>query len=137
MLPNVPKLSHGHGRLAQDCNLDFHISHLNQKPKGQWPLGQLLGITQRTLRAVYDHSKQRFSPRKLIPVNAKSTGDYLLLKRIEANLSQHEVAVKSGVSERTVRAWEHDDLLPNQAQWQALAGILALEVGFPTIQTQH
>ncbi len=105
--------------------------------KAQWPLGQLLGITQRTIRTVYDHSKQRFSPRKLIPVNPETTGDYLLLKRIEANLSQSEVAVKAGVPERTVRAWEHDQLLPTKTKWQVLAGILALEAGFPTVQTQH
>jgi len=58
-------------------------------------------------------------------------GDYLLLKRIEANRSQPEVALKAGVSERTVRAWEHDQSLPNKAQWQVLAGILHLDSTFP------
>jgi DNA-binding XRE family transcriptional regulator len=38
-----------------------------------------------------------------MPVNPKTLGDHLLLKRIEANLSQPEVAQKAGVSERTVR----------------------------------
>src|ERR1039458_9700279 len=28
-LPNDPKLSHGHRRLAHACNLDFQISYLN------------------------------------------------------------------------------------------------------------
>src|ERR1039457_2103405 len=36
--PNDPKLSHGHRRLAHACNLDFQISWLNPKLKGQWPL---------------------------------------------------------------------------------------------------
>jgi hypothetical protein len=36
--PNDPKLSHGHWRLAHDCNLDFQVSYLNRKLKGQWPL---------------------------------------------------------------------------------------------------
>jgi len=102
-----------------------------QNLEAQWRLGQLLGITQRTIRVVYDHSKQRFSPRKLIPVNPKTTGDYLLVKRIKANLSQMEVAVKARVSERTVRAWEHDDLHPTQTQWQVLTGILRLDATFP------
>jgi DNA-binding transcriptional regulator YiaG len=57
-------------------------------------------------------------------------GDHLLLKRIEANLSQPEVALKAGVLERTVRAWEHDQLLPTQTQWQVLAGILRLDSTF-------
>jgi DNA-binding transcriptional regulator YiaG len=94
-------------------------------------MGQLLGITQRTIRVVHDRSGGRFSPRKLIPVNPKTTGDYLLLKRIQANLSQPEVAVKAGVSEHTVRAWEHDDLRPTEAQWQALRDILNLDASCP------
>ena len=38
---------------------------------------------------------------------------------------------KAGVTERTVRAWEHDQLLPTEAQWQVLAGILRLDSTFP------
>jgi DNA-binding transcriptional regulator YiaG len=79
----------------------------------------------------FDHLKQRFSPRKLIPVNPKTVGDHLLLKRIKANLSQPEVVLKAGVSEQTVRAWEHDQSLPTEAQWQVLAGILHLDSAFP------
>jgi DNA-binding transcriptional regulator YiaG len=94
-------------------------------------LGQLLGITQRTIRVIFDHSQQKFNPRKLIPVNPKTVGDHLLLKRIMANLSQPEVALKAGVPERTVRAWEYDQLLPTNAQWQVLAGILHLNSTFP------
>jgi hypothetical protein len=47
---DVPKLGHGHQRLARDCNLDFQISSLNPKLNGQWPLvparqrGQLMAI---------------------------------------------------------------------------------------------
>ena len=83
----------------------------------------------------FDHFKQRFSPRKLIPVNPKTTGDYLLLKRIEADLSQPEVALKLAVTVRTIRAWEHDQSFPSQAQWLVLAGILGLEtVWQPTPQ---
>jgi DNA-binding transcriptional regulator YiaG len=79
----------------------------------------------------FDHFKQRFSPRKLIPVNPKTTGDYLLLKRVEANLSQPELAIKSGVSVRKVKAWEHDQIAPTEAEWQVLAGILRLDLRFP------
>jgi DNA-binding transcriptional regulator YiaG len=95
-------------------------------------LGQLLGITHRTAQVKFDHFKQRFSPRKLIPVNPKTTGDFLLIKRIRADLSQPELALKAGVSQRTVRAWEHDQSLPTEAQWQVLAGILRLDSTFLT-----
>jgi DNA-binding transcriptional regulator YiaG len=101
------------------------------QPTVHSPLGQLLAFTHRTVHVKFDHFKQRFSPRKLIPVNPKTTGDYLLLKRIEANLSPPEVALKAGVTERTIRAWEHDQSLPTQAQWQILAGILRLDSSCP------
>jgi DNA-binding XRE family transcriptional regulator len=90
-----------------------------------------LGITQRTIRVIHEHSGGRFSPRKLIPVNAKTKGDYLLLKRIEANLTQAEVAQKAGVSARTVRKWEHDQTYPTDDHWQALAHILRLSEPSP------
>jgi DNA-binding XRE family transcriptional regulator len=95
-------------------------------------MGRLLGITQRTIRVIHQHSGGRFSPRKLIPVNPKTVGDHLLLKRIEANLSQPEVALKTGVSERMVRAWEHDQFLPTEGQWQVLTAILRLDFKFPS-----
>jgi len=90
-------------------------------------LGQLLGITQRSVTAFFDHSKERYSPRKQIPVNPKTLGDHLLLKRIEANLSQPEVAQKAGVSTRMVRKWEHGDACPTEVHWQALIRILRLD----------
>jgi DNA-binding transcriptional regulator YiaG len=90
-------------------------------------LGQLLGIAQRTVVADFDYPSQRFSPRKLIPVNVKTLGDQLHLARIEANLSQSEVAQKLGVSTRTVRKWEHGQTCPNEDHWQVLARLLRLD----------
>jgi DNA-binding transcriptional regulator YiaG len=98
--PNDQELSHG----ANNGKRGFAS---NRKMKEQSPLGQLLGITQRSIMFKYDDSKERNSRRKLIPVNPKTLGDHLLLKRIEANLSQPEVAQLTGVSVRTVRKWEY------------------------------
>ena len=98
-------------------------------------MGQLLVFAHRTVHVKFDHFKQRFSPRKLIPVNPKTAGDYLLLKRIEADLSQPELAVKSGVSVEKVKSWEYDQTAPTEAEWQVLAGILGLETAWqPTPQ---
>ena len=47
-------------------------------------MGQLVGIAQRSETVKYDDSKERYSRRKLIPVNPKTLGDHLLLKRIVA-----------------------------------------------------
>ena len=87
-----------------------------------------MGIAHRTVQVKFDHFKQRFSARKLIPINVKTLGDYLHLKRIEADLSQPELAVKSGASVLKVKAWEHDQNLPTEGEWELLAKILNLEV---------
>jgi len=52
-----------------------------------------LGVAQRSATVKFDNSKERYSRWKLIPVNAKTLGDRLLLKRIEADLPQPEVAI--------------------------------------------
>ena len=77
--------------------------------------------------AFFDHSKERYSTRKLIPVNPKTLGDQLLLKRIEANLTQPELAQRAGVSTRTVRKWEQGEACPTEGNWLALVGILRLD----------
>jgi DNA-binding transcriptional regulator YiaG len=95
-------------------------------------LGQLLGIAQRSIAVKHDDSKERYSRRKLIPVNVKTLGDQLLLKRIEANLTQPQVAQKAGVSTRTVRKWEHGHVCPTEGHWHALKLLLGLDALFAT-----
>ena len=90
-------------------------------------MGQLLGIAQRTVEAPLPDFKQRFSARKLIPAEAKTLGDYLLLKRIKADLSQPEVAARTGFTVRKVKTWEHDRITPTKAEWDILAEVLDLE----------
>jgi DNA-binding XRE family transcriptional regulator len=94
-------------------------------------LGQLLGITQRTVTVVFSQSKGTFSPRKLIPVNPKTLGDYILIKRIQADLTQPELAGKVGISARKVSAWEHDQVVPTIIEWQILAHLLNLDFAYP------
>ena len=49
-----------------------------------------------------------------------------MLRRLEADLTQAEVAAKMKVSDKTLRAWEYDQTLPADAEWQRLIGILPL-----------
>jgi len=93
-----------------------------------------LGIAQRSVTVKYDDSKERYSRRKLIPVNQKTLGDQLHLKRIEANLDQKELAQMAGVSVRTVRKWEYGIVCPTEHHWQVLKDALRLDSAFPTNQ---
>ena len=90
-------------------------------------MGQLLGIAQRTVLVEYEHFKQRFSTRKRIPTEVKTLGDYLLLKRVKADLSQPELAIKTAYTVRRIKMWEHDRLTPNATEWEVLRGVLDLE----------
>jgi len=90
-------------------------------------LGLLLGIAQRTVEVIYGDFKQRFSRRKLIPTEVKTLGDHLLLKRIKTDLSQPELAIKGGFTVRKIKAWEHDQSIPTEAEWRVLAEIIGLD----------
>jgi len=90
-------------------------------------VGQLLGIAQRTVEALLPDFKQKYSARKLIPTEVKTLGDHLLLRRIKADLSQPEVAAKTGFTVRKIKAWEHDRIIPTEAEWHILAKVLDLE----------
>ena len=84
-------------------------------------------IAQRTIEVVYANFKQRYSPRKLIPTEVKTLGDYLLLRRFKANLSQPEVAARTGFTVRKIMAWENVRAIPSANEWEALKPILGLE----------
>ena len=90
-------------------------------------MGQLLGIAQRTVEAFLPDFKQRFSARKLIPTEVKTLGDYLLLKRIKTDLSQPELALKTGFTVHKIKSWEHDQAILTEAEWRVLATVIGLE----------
>jgi DNA-binding transcriptional regulator YiaG len=82
-------------------------------------------------------SNEKFSPRKVFPTTPKTLGDHLMVKRLEADLTQAEVAAKMKVSDKTLRAWKYDQSLPSQVEWQRLIGILPLADLVATLETQH
>ena len=100
-------------------------------------LAQLLGNTQRTIRVKYDHSNQKFSPRKPFPTNPKTIGDNLILKRYVADFSQAVVAEMVGVPVKILRKWEYDKEVPTNAELKRLAEVLPLDATFknPTVES--
>ena len=114
-----------------DACLDIKVE-IQQTEECQLRPGQLLGISQQTRMATFDPFMEKLGTQRFIPVNPKTMGDHLLLKRIEANLSQPEVAQKAGVSVRTVRKWEYGIVCPTEHHWQALTRILHLDSALPS-----
>lgn len=99
--------------------------------------GALLGISQRQIRAVCSSISRPKYSRKRVPTSPKSLGDWLVLKRIEANLSQEEVARKLGVGEKTVGSWERDNAFPSDEQWRRLGSVLRFDSEFLPLETMQ
>ena len=97
----------------------------------------MLGSAQRIIRVQMGLSNEKFSPRKVFPTTPKTLGGYLMVKRLEADLTQAEVAAKMRVSDKTLRAWEYDQSLPSQAERQRLIGILPLSDLATKSEIQH
>ena len=63
--------------------------------------------------------------RKRTVIETKTRGEWICLKRIEADLSRETLAQKLWVGELTIRAWENDESRPSDAQWRQLKDVLA------------
>jgi DNA-binding transcriptional regulator YiaG len=72
-------------------------------------------------------SNEKFSPRKVFPTTPKTSGDHLMVKRLEADLTQAEVAAKMKISDKKVRAWEYDRLFPTSAEKRILESLLLID----------
>ena len=60
-----------------------------------------------------------------------------MLKRIKAHLSQKQMAVKMGVTIHSIRAWENNDLLPTNAEWQQICSLLSVDPNFLVPKVSH
>jgi len=58
-------------------------------------------------------------------------GQWLHIKRIEANLTQLDVCRYLRVGERRVLAWERDVLKPSVTEWESLRNLLKYDSGIP------
>lgn len=91
--------------------------------------GALLGFTQRQIQASFDPKLCRSQKRNRIPVEPKTLGDWLHIKRVEANFSQSEIAIELGVTERLVQAWERNRVVPTAEQRATLWAVLPCTIG--------
>jgi ribosome-binding protein aMBF1 (putative translation factor) len=93
---------------------------------GLWKVSESQSIMAGAPRPGLRSPSSRKHARKINPnPNGPQTrGQWIYLKRIEADLSRENVAQKMGVCDLTVRAWECDECAPTEAQWQQLKEIL-------------
>jgi DNA-binding transcriptional regulator YiaG len=86
-----------------------------------------LAIAQQTIRASRSHISTNRQPRKSIPTNPKTLGDYIHIKRYEKRLTLSQVADNIGVTVAVVKSFESDVELPNDLQWLSLQELLGVD----------
>ena len=84
----------------------------------------LLGISQRQIRAGFDVATGKSQQRNRIPTNPQTIGDWIHVSRINADLSQKELAELAGVGQRRVQHWERSRALPTAAEMAVLSQIM-------------
>jgi transcriptional regulator with XRE-family HTH domain len=58
-------------------------------------------------------------------------GQWLHVKRIEANLTQLDICRHLKIGERRVLGWERDALKPSSDEWERLRQLLNFDSGIP------
>jgi DNA-binding transcriptional regulator YiaG len=86
-----------------------------------------LGIAQRTIRVKFGVKPKKFSKFNPLPVNIKTIGDMIRVRRQAKNLTPGHLALKMGIISSAVCSWEDGDARPNDWQLELLARILAFD----------
>jgi transcriptional regulator with XRE-family HTH domain len=63
---------------------------------------------------------------KCIPVEAKTLGDHIRLKRLEKGLTQGEAVKLIGVPMKRLSDWERDLVTPSESDWPRVSSTLGL-----------
>jgi DNA-binding transcriptional regulator YiaG len=63
-----------------------------------------------------------------LPINIKTIGEWILIKRIGKNLTSGHVAAKMGIAQSVVRSWEEGTIRPDSLQMKVLATIFGLNL---------
>lgn len=113
-----------------DGEIDITLSCLpssEELSKTQQQVVQLLGITQRIIRASRRHIPVRRHIFKCIPTQLKTLGDHIRLKRLEAGFTKREVTKNLQIPMKLLSAWEHDICPPSEQEWAGLVSLLGLD----------
>jgi DNA-binding transcriptional regulator YiaG len=92
----------------------------------------LLGIAQRQIHTKLASGEEPILFRRRFPVEIKTVRDLILQKRIEAGLTQQQLAAALGLSRRRIQSWEGGTELPSDDHWKLLGSVLRI-VSLPPI----
>jgi hypothetical protein len=79
-----------------------------------------LTFTQRTVHVVFASKARDSARQKQYPLEIRTIGDLLMVRRKHAGLSRIRLMTKTGIRIPWLRAWEFDLCLPPQRQWDML-----------------
>ena len=110
--------------------IDITYSHVPtsiEQCKNQQKLVALLGIAQRTIRVNFAVKPKKYSKFNPLPVNIKTIGDLICVRRQTKNLTPGHLASKMGIASSVVSSWEDGNARPNDWQLELLAKILGFD----------
>jgi len=85
-----------------------------------------LTFAQRTIHIADIKRTRVFSHHKPFPLEIKTVGDLLLVRRKQAGFSHKQLAAKTSIRLNWIRRFEFDRCLPPQPEWDSLRKFLQL-----------
>jgi transcriptional regulator with XRE-family HTH domain len=85
-----------------------------------------LTFTQRTIHVKNVIKTRLFFHHKPFPLEIKTIGDLLMVRRKQAELSHKQLAAKTGMQLHWIRRFEFDRCIPKQPEWDLLRKFLKL-----------
>ena len=86
----------------------------------------LLTFAQRTIHVANVGKTRLFYHHKPYPLEIKTLGDLLMIRRKQPGLSHKQLAAKMGIRVHWLRRWEFDRCQPSQPEWDELRKFLKL-----------
>ena len=79
-----------------------------------------LTFAQRSIHVSNVKKTRLFYHHRPFPLEIKTIGDLLTVRRKQAELSHKQLAAKSGIRLHWIRRWEFDRAIPSQMEWDSL-----------------
>jgi DNA-binding transcriptional regulator YiaG len=85
-----------------------------------------LTFAQRIIHVANIRKTRLFFHHKPFPLEIKTIGDLLMVRRKQAGFSHKQLAAKTGIRLHWLRRWEFDRAIPSQTEWNTLRKLLKI-----------